>query len=157
MSRNICITAADGHTGHLIAELLLTDQNFKKMFNSVTALTLHPESSRAKELEKLGAKIVPHKPGKVDEMANTLKQTGADAICLIPPAHKDKYEITLELIQATSKASVPNVCFISSAGADLAERDKQPKLRQFVDLESVFLSTKGDAATAAGHSPVVIR
>jgi nucleoside-diphosphate-sugar epimerase len=157
MSRNICVTAVDGHTGHLIAELLLTDENFKKGIGSVTGLTLHPRANHCKELEKLGVKIVTHHPGKLKEMVSTLEQTGADTMCLIPPAHKDKYDITLELIEATKAANVPNVCFISSAGADLAERDRQPKLRQFIDLESAFLSAKGDASTSTGHSPVVIR
>jgi nucleoside-diphosphate-sugar epimerase len=42
-------------------------------------------------------------------------------ICLISPAHKDKFDITLELIEAAKKANVPNVCFLSSAGCDLAD------------------------------------
>ncbi|EFR05188.1 hypothetical protein MGYG_08202 [Nannizzia gypsea CBS 118893] len=157
MARKICITAADGHTGHLITELLLTDPNFKKQFDSVVALTLHPHAERCKELQKLGAQIVSHKPGRLREMVNTLQQTEADTLCLIPPAHKDKFDITVELINAAKKANVPNVCFISSAGADLAERDKQPRLREFIDLECLFLSSKGDPSTSTGHSPVVIR
>lgn len=157
MSRNICITAVDGHTGHLIAELLVTDENFKKGFDSVTGLALHPTIARCKELEKLGVKIVPHKPGKLREMVETLKSTGADTMCLIPPAHKDKYDITVELIEAAKKANVSNVCFISSAGADMAERNKQPRLREFIDLECLVMASKGDPETATGHSPVVIR
>ena len=91
------------------------------------------------------------------EMVKTLQQSGADAMCLIPPAHKEKYDITVELIEAAKKANVPNVCFISSAGADLAERDKQPRLREFIDLECLMLAAKGDPSTSTGHSPVVIR
>jgi uncharacterized protein YbjT (DUF2867 family) len=90
-------------------------------------------------------------------MVNTLKKAGCDTICLIPPAHKEKYDITVELISAAKKADVPNVLFISSAGCDLAERDKQPHLRQFIDLESLALSAKGDGSTSLGHSPCVIR
>ncbi|KLJ10894.1 hypothetical protein EMPG_09831 [Blastomyces silverae] len=157
MSRNICVTAVDGHTGHLITELLLTDANFKKQFDSVCGLSLHPDASRCKELERLGAKIIPHMPGNAQKLAKTLEETGADTICLIPPAHKDKYNITCELIEATKMANVPNACFISSVGADLAERDKQPRLRQFIDLECLFMSCKGDPSTSTGHSPVVIR
>jgi hypothetical protein len=52
------------------------------------------------------------------------------------PAHKEKFDVTVELINATRKANIPNVLFISSADADLAERDKQPHLREFIDLES---------------------
>ncbi|KAL1953565.1 hypothetical protein VTO42DRAFT_2592 [Malbranchea cinnamomea] len=157
MPRNICITAVDGHTGHLIAELLATDENFKKMYDSVCGLALHPAIARCKELEKMGVKIVPHKPGKEREMVETLTQTGADTLCLIPPAHKEKFDITAELISAAKKANVPNICFLSSAGADLAERDKQPRLREFIDLECMVLESKGDASTSTGHSPVVIR
>src|SRR5437762_12023054 len=157
MSRNICITAVEGHTGHLIAELLLTDENFRKQFDSLAGLSLHPSTSSCKELEKLGAKIIPHKPGRVREMVKTLQRTGADTMCLIPPAHVEKFDITAELIEAAKKANIPNVCFISSAGADLAERDKQPRLREFIDLECLFMSSKGDLSTATGHSPVIIR
>lgn len=155
--RNICITAADGQTGFTIAELLLTNGDFSNKLDSVTALCLHPTSANAKELTKLGAKVVPHKPGKEREMAKTLHETGCDVICLIPPAHKEKFDITVELIQAAKRANVPNVCFISSAGCDLAERDKQPRLREFIDLESMVMSAKGDSSTQTGHSPVIIR
>ncbi|KAK2813643.1 hypothetical protein FQN50_000041 [Emmonsiellopsis sp. PD_5] len=157
MPRNICITAVDGNTGHLIAELLLTDPNFKKQCDSVAGLALHPDSDRCKELEKLGVKIIPHKPGQLKEMVKTLQEMGTDTMCLIPPAHQDKFDITVELIEAAKSANVQNVCFLSSAGADLAERDKQPKLREFIDLECRFLSSKGDPSTSTGHSPVVIR
>jgi hypothetical protein len=54
MSRNICITAADGHTGFLIAELILTNNDFKSKVDSVAVLSLHPTSSRAKELAAMG-------------------------------------------------------------------------------------------------------
>ena len=90
-------------------------------------------------------------------MVRTLQESGADTVCLIPPAHKEKFDITVELINATKKANVPNVLFISSAGADLAERDKQPRLREFIDLESLVLAAKGDKSTSTGHSPCVIR
>jgi len=105
----------------------------------------------------MGAKIIPYKPGRERETVRTFEQSGCDTVCLIPPAHKDKYDITTELITATKKAGVPNVLFISSAGCDLAERDKQPHLRSLIDLEALFLSAKGDKNTPTGHSPCVIR
>ncbi|PYH43064.1 NAD(P)-binding protein [Aspergillus saccharolyticus JOP 1030-1] len=157
MSRKLCITAVDGHTGFLIAELIMTDDNFKNAIGSVIGLTLHPEAPSCKELSNLGVKIVPHKPGRLREMTKTLQETGADAMCLIPPPHPDKFDITSELIEATKQAGVANVCMISSAGCDLAERDKQPRLREFIDLEVLFLAAKGDPNTSTGHSPVVIR
>ena len=86
--RNICITAADGQTGHLIAELLLTDDHFKKHFDSVTCLALDP--SKCKDLEKFGAHVVAHEPGRVSKMANVLKEMGVDGIMVIPPTHTEK-------------------------------------------------------------------
>ncbi|KAK4188310.1 hypothetical protein QBC35DRAFT_496789 [Podospora australis] len=155
--RNICITAVDGQTGFLIAELLLKEPKFKNKITSLTGLSLNPESEKAKELESLGAVIVPHNPGREREMVASLKKTGCDTICLIPPAHKDKFDICAELTSAAKKAGVQNVLLISSAGCDYAEREKQPRLREFIDLEAMVLSAKGDPSVPLGHSPCVIR
>ncbi len=157
MSRNVCISAVDGQTGFLIAELLLTDQKFSSKVDSVCGLTLHPTSAKCKELQKLGVTIIPHKPGKVKETATTLKESGADALCIIPPTHKDKFDITMELVAAGKKARVPNTCLISSAGADMADAKKQPRLREFIDIEQLVMEAKGDAQTPTGTSPVVVR
>ncbi|KAL1844875.1 hypothetical protein VTK73DRAFT_1631 [Phialemonium thermophilum] len=157
MSRNVCITAVDGQTGFLIAELLLKEGKFAKQVDSVTGLALDPKNPRLKELESLGAKIVAHVPGRERVVAQALKDTGCDTICLIPPAHPDKYDITYELVSATKRAGVPNCLLISSAGCDYAERDRQPRLREFIDLEALVLSAKGDPDTPLGHSPCVIR
>lgn len=157
MPRKLCITAVDGQTGYLIAELLLTDAKFAKEVNSIVGLSLDPQSSKCKSLSKLGADIIHHVPGTEKKMVDTLKKSGADSICIIPPTHTDKYQITLELIAATKKAGVQNVCLLSSAGAELANPKTQPRLREFIDIENLVLSTKGDPSTATGHSPVVIR
>ena len=157
MSRNVCITAVDGHTGFAIAELLLANKDFNGEIDSVTGLTLHPDSDSAKELAEMGATIVPHKPGRVKDMVKTLQDSSADTLCLIPPADQNKFDLTAELIEAAKKANISNVCFISSVGCDLAERDRQPRLREFIDLESRVLACKGDPSTPLGHSPVVIR
>lgn len=157
MVRNVAITAIDGNTGFAIAELLLTDETFSSKLSSVIGLSLSPKSTRAREIEKLGAKVIPHKHGREREMVKLLKDSGADTICLIPPAHSEKYDITAELITAAGKANVPNVLFLSSVGADLAERNRQPHLREFVDLESLVLAQKGESTTSTGHSPCIIR
>ncbi|KAL4812464.1 hypothetical protein BDW67DRAFT_178699 [Aspergillus spinulosporus] len=130
MSRSIAIMAVDGHTGFLMAELL-TDDIFRKI---------------GSELSSLGVKIVPHKPGDLKTMVSSLQELKADVMCLIPPPHKKKYGITVELIEETN-----------SAGCDVAERDKQLNLPQFIDLEVLFMASKGDASISTGHSPVVIR
>ncbi|PMD25982.1 NAD(P)-binding protein [Hyaloscypha hepaticicola] len=157
MSRNVCISAVDGQTGYLIAELLTTDQKFSSKVNSVCGLSLHPTSAKCKELQKLGVIIIPHKHGKVKGMAATLKESGADALCIIPPAHKDKVDITMELVAAGKRAGVPNVCLVSSAGADMADAKKQPNLREFIEIEQLVMEAKGDAKTPTGTSPVVVR
>lgn len=157
MSRNVCITAVEGNTGYLIAELLLTDENFSVQVNSVIGLTMNPDAERCKDLANLGVSIVPHIPGRKANLVSTLQDSNADTICLIPPAHGDKIDITEEMIEAAKEANVPNAVFLSAAGCDMAERDKQPRLREFIDLEAHFMQSKGDPSTAAGQSPVVIR
>lgn len=157
MTRDICITAVDGHTGFSIAEYILKNETFKKKVGTITGVALKPHSPRAKELAKLGVNIVPHKTGRVKDIVGMLESSGADAVCLIPPAHEDKVGITTEMIEATKRANIPNVCFISSAGADLADKEHQPRLREFIELETLVMSAKGDPETSTGHSPVVIR
>ncbi len=157
MSRKVCITAVDGQTGFLIAELLLTNDTFSSKVDAVIGLSLHPNDGKCKELAKLGAKILPHHPGKEREMVKALKDTGADAICVVPPAHPNKMDIASELLEATKKAHIPNVCFLSSAGCDFADPKKQPRLHEFLELEQMVLASKGDPKTSTGHSPVVIR
>jgi hypothetical protein len=157
MPRKICITAVDGHTGFAIAELILKHKFFSGKFEAVVGLALHPKSEKAHELQGLGAQIVPHKPGRVRDMADTLKSTGCDTLCLVPPAHQDKYDICAELVESAKKAGVTNVCLISSAGCDYASAEKQPRLREFIDLEALVLQCKGDSSTPTGGSPCVIR
>lgn len=157
MTRNICITSIEGQTGFLIAELLLTDEKFKSQLDSVTGLTLDPSSPKAKELETLGATVVAHKPGRERDVVAALKKTGCDTICLVPPARRDKFDIAAELTTAAKKAGVQNVLLISAAGCDYAERDRQPRLREFVDLEALVLAEKGNPESPLGHSPCVIR
>ena len=50
-----------------------------------------------------------------------------------------------------------NVLFLSSAGCDLADEKKQPRLREFIELKTLVMFTKDDPSIATGHSPVVIR
>jgi len=155
--RKICITAVDGQTGYFIAELLLASPVPWEKIDSLTGLSLYPNSARCQRLIKLGANIVTHKPGKAREMVKTLKETGCETLCLIPPAHKDKFDITVELIEAAKKANIPRICFLSSAGCDLADPKKQPRLREFVELEARVLVAKGHPNAALGVSSVVIR
>ncbi|GJN66189.1 hypothetical protein PLICBS_000205 [Purpureocillium lilacinum] len=157
MSRKVCITAVDGHTGFAIAELILQHKEFSRKVDSVAGLAINPKSEHAQELKSLGAIIVQHKPGRVRDMSITLEEMGCDTICLVPPAHHDKFDICVELVEAAKRAAIPNVLLISSAGCDYADTTKQPRLREFIDLESLVLQSKGDASTPTGGSPCVIR
>ena len=155
--RNVCITAVDGHTGFAIAELILQHEDFSSKVDSIAGLAIDPKSEHAQELKKLGAVIVPHKPGRVRDMSNTLQELGCDTICLVPPAHHDKFDICVELVEAAKRAGVSNVLLISSAGCDYADAKKQPRLREFIDLEALVLETKGDPNVPTGGSPCIIR
>ncbi|KAF1738860.1 NAD(P)H azoreductase [Beauveria bassiana] len=157
MTRKICVTAVDGQTGFAIAELLLQHRDFSRKADAVVGLALDAKSDKAQELEAAGAQVVQHKPGRVREMVKVLRSTGCDTICLVPPAHHDKYDICVELVEAAKKAEIANVLLISSAGCDYATAEKQPRLREFIDLETLVLQSKGDASTPTGGSPCVIR
>ncbi|KFA45616.1 hypothetical protein S40293_08625 [Stachybotrys chartarum IBT 40293] len=157
MTRKICITSVGGHTGFAITELILQRREFSRKVDAVVGLTLDPDSERVQVLKGLGVAIVPHLPGRVRDMVKTLRDTGCDTICLVPPAHKDKYDISVELVEAAKKAKVPNVCLISSVGCDYAEKKRQPRLREFIELETLVLRAKGDPSTPTGTSPCVIR
>ncbi|GAO17248.1 hypothetical protein UVI_02060940 [Ustilaginoidea virens] len=157
MARKVCITAVDGNTGFAIAELILDHRDFSRKIDSVIGLAMDPNAQRAQELKEMGAVIVHHKPGRVKDMAITLRDSGADTICIVPPAHHQKYDICVELVEATKKAGVSNVCLVSSAGCDYADVKKQHRLREFIDLETLVLQTKGDPSTPTGGSPCVIR
>lgn len=157
MSRNLAITAADGQTGHLIAELILTNEDFSNKINSLTATSLYPESERVKELEKKGANIVGITAGDKVGIVKAFRDANIDTICLIPPASPKKHELTVEMLEAAKEAGVQNVLFLSAAGCDMADEEKQPHLREFIHLESLVLECKGDVEVKTGHSPAVLR
>ena len=39
----------------------------------------------------------------------------------------------------------------------MADAKKQPRLREFIDIEQLVMEAKGDAKTPTGTSPVVVR
>lgn len=88
MSRNACISAVEGNTSYLIAELLPTDENFSNPVNGLTGLTMNPNAERCKDLANLGVTIVPHVPGRLKNLVTNLTEANANTVSLIPPAHK---------------------------------------------------------------------
>jgi nucleoside-diphosphate-sugar epimerase len=72
---------------------------------------------------------------------------------------QDKIEITKTLLEAAKKAkTVQNLVFLSSAECDYAEEGKQPRLREFIELERLAMAAKSDPSSEqTGHSPCIIR
>ncbi|OCH86365.1 hypothetical protein OBBRIDRAFT_838210 [Obba rivulosa] len=155
VSSNICITAADGQTGHLIAELLLAENRFRSRVSSLTCLTMRPE--RCTHLAELGGHVVPHTLGDVDGLVSVLKAAAADTIILIPPAHDSKAKISQELIRAAREVKVPNGVLLSMSAAGFAEKETQPRLREFIQIEAEFMNSHGFPDVPGGHYPCIIR
>ncbi|KAL5359894.1 hypothetical protein BJX96DRAFT_174783 [Aspergillus floccosus] len=155
MSRQLWIASVNDYSGFLIAELISTDPSFaqKNRFHHGPVAPSRAESCKA--LTKVGEKIVPHKPGRLKDVFQTL---GAlERMRYV--AHQVNSDIPVKLIEAAKKAVISNVCWVSSAGCDLAERDKQPLLREFIDLldfyaENLFLYSK--QAQEKGSLPLPI-
>lgn len=158
MSRNLAITAADGLIGHLIASLILTNEDFAGKLSSLTYTSLCPDSKRAKDVQSKGANLIATSPGDKEGIVTAFRNANIDTLCLIPPASADRRELTLEMLAAAKEAGVRNVLFVSAAGCDMADEQTQPRLREFVHLESSVLECKGDPEVNTGHySPAVLR
>ncbi|GAA5992201.1 hypothetical protein JCM10908_001816 [Rhodotorula pacifica] len=153
--RVIAVTAAEGYTGSALLELLASDQ-FRGSYSKLMGLTFgEPKDDVKTILEESGIETM-----MVDEIdEKMIKDLGVDTLCLIPPANKDKMALVKQILTLGKKAkSVQNVVFVSSAGADYAERDKQPRLREFIDLEVLAMQPKSDPSTGdTGHSPCIVR
>lgn len=155
-SRKILVTAGEGQTGHLLIELLVTDDAHRNKFKSLTALVFSEQAKAALD-EFEDVEVIVYDPGDPESLVEAMKSV--DTCMLIPPARKDKAKITRTLLQAAQKAkTVTNLVFLSSAGCDFAEHSKQPRLREFIELEALALQPKQDPSSGdTGHSPCVIR
>ena len=204
--RVIAVTAVDGHTGSSLVELLLSDPAFEGRFAKVVGLSFGEPGPDAKDvLDEYGVETMP--ADALDDAK--LKDLGVDTLCLIPPARKvrpsrrpvaaasrrptltlrpsrrrpqDKLDLVKQVLEVGKKAkNVQNLVFVSSAGCDYAERDKQPHLREFIDLEVralalprlaalgalglthgrlqvLAMAPKSDPSTEdTGHSPCIVR
>lgn len=118
---------------------------------------MNPDHEHCKELESMGAVLVPMVRDDVEGLTKVMKESGADTIMVIPPAVDDKVEVTKQMIEAAKAAGIPNSVLLSSAGCDMADPEKQPRLREFITLETMVMEAKGDTDTPLGHSPCIIR
>ncbi|BGP02879.1 hypothetical protein NBRC10513v2_006604 [Rhodotorula toruloides] len=154
--RVLAITAVDGFTGSAVLELLMSDNSYKGKISKIIGLTFgEPKEDTKAVLDEYGVETA-----LVDEMdEDKLKELGVDTLCLIPPARKDKAKLVKQILELGKKSkSVKNLVFLSSAGCDYAERDKQPHLREFIHLEVLAMAPKSDESTGeTGHSPCIVR
>ncbi|KAI8588981.1 hypothetical protein BDZ88DRAFT_167447 [Geranomyces variabilis] len=171
MPHNIAITSADGQTGHLVSELLLSPDFASKLGGPLTCLSYNPE--KTKDLEEAGAVVVPMPTAAADSktksattaaakkahasLVTSLKDAKVDAIMIIPPAREAKVELTKQLVEAAKEAGVQNVLLLSAAGCDFADPKEQPILRSFIEIERMVMECKGDADVPLGHSPCILR
>ncbi|KAI0684966.1 NAD-P-binding protein [Cerioporus squamosus] len=155
-TRRILVTAGEGQTGRLIIDLLATDDDYTSKYDELTALVFSEEAKSILEEYEV-VKVIVYDPNDEEMLVKSMELV--DTCLLIPPARKDKAKITRQLLEAAKKAkTVQNLVLLSSAGADYAERDKQPRLREFIDLEVLAMQPKGDESTGdTGHSPCIIR
>ncbi|KAI5800477.1 hypothetical protein FPQ18DRAFT_252693 [Pyronema domesticum] len=159
MPKNIIITCAEGQTGHLIAEQILTNDQFSQDV-SVHLFSCNPEHPHVQELAKMGdhVNVVECTPGDPKKLEQQFKDSGADGIVLIPPSVDNKLECVEEMAMATKGAGIQSVVLISAAGCDVAEKDKQPRVREFIEIEHMMMKMKGEPETGdAGHSQAIIR
>ncbi|KAJ7844704.1 NAD(P)-binding protein [Mycena leptocephala] len=154
--RKILITAAEGQTGRCLIELLTTDENYAGKYSALSALVFSEDAKAALE-EFEGVKVLVFDPKKEKVLVQAMENV--DTCMLIPPARKDKAKITRSLLEAAKKAkTVTNLVFLSSAGCDYAEKDKQPRLREFIALETLAMAAKSDTSSEqTGHSPCIVR
>jgi uncharacterized protein YbjT (DUF2867 family) len=136
MSRSICIVAPEGRTGHSITKLLFSNQ-FRPKFKKLFCVTLHPD--KCKDLEEMGAEIITHTHAEPTGFAQSLRNSGADTIFIIPPASTRKLGPERDVFTAVKAAGIKNVVLLSAAGADLAVEKNQPRLRQFATIESEMM------------------
>jgi uncharacterized protein YbjT (DUF2867 family) len=155
-TRNILVTAGEGQTGRLLIDLLVTDETYRSKYQSLTALVFSEEAAEIlSEYDEV--QVLVYDPSDKETLLESMK--AIDTCMLIPPARKDKARITRTLLEMAQAAqTVTNLVFLSSAGCDFAEHSKQPRLREFIELEALALQPKSDPKTGdTGHSSCVIR
>ncbi|KAJ7477917.1 hypothetical protein B0H11DRAFT_2028734 [Mycena galericulata] len=155
--RNILITAAEGQTGRCLIELLTTDEDYIDKYSALSALVFSEDAKTALQAEFEGVEVLVFDPKNEELLVQAMEKV--DTCMLIPPARKDKAKITRALLETAKKAkTVTNLVFLSSAGCDYAEKDTQPRLREFIALETLAMAAKSDTSAAqTGHSPCIVR
>ncbi|GAA5968448.1 hypothetical protein JCM11641_007641 [Rhodosporidiobolus odoratus] len=155
--RVIAVLSAEGYTGCAVIEELFSDGSYRNKFDKLLGITfgeaVSPDNKQILEDYSVETMSI----DEVDE--EKIKSLRIDTALIIPPARKDKLDQVKQFLELAKKAkSVQNVVLLSSAGADYADREKQPHLREFIDLEVLAMQPKSDPSTEdTGHSPCVVR
>ncbi|GJE91575.1 NAD(P)-binding protein [Phanerochaete sordida] len=155
-ARKIMVTAAEGLTGRYLIDLLMTEPH-RSRYLTLTALCFSIEAA-AGFADYPGLNVVVYDPTDRRALRGYM-EAWADTCMLIPPARKDKAEITRTLIDAAKAArNVHNLVFLSAAGCDYAEYNRQPRLREFIDLEAAVMAAHPEGPPASSsHSTCIVR
>ncbi|KAI0365819.1 hypothetical protein BV20DRAFT_704975 [Pilatotrama ljubarskyi] len=145
------MTAGEGQTGRLIIDLLATDDDYVNEYEGLTVLVFSVQVKSALE-EYDAVKTVVYDPNDEEMLVKAMPMV--DTYLVIPPARKvTKLRSPALSLRQRRKRRLSRTSSCSQAwGADYAERDKQPRLREFIDLEALAMQPKGDPSTGdAGH------
>jgi len=106
MTPKILITSGEGFTGYYCVRELSKEN-----------VELHVSATNVKEVKDLEEmKVKVHKVNVQDKSSIENAMKGMDSCLLIPPATKDKVEISKRFIDAAKSAGVKNAVMISSLG-----------------------------------------
>ncbi|CAG8486994.1 1518_t:CDS:2 [Ambispora leptoticha] len=135
MAPKIIVTAVDGWTGYEIVKHITTPDLVNK-FGEIYATSEGPETIAdvAELKQKKEVTFLEIDSSKnLSKMEEVFKK--AEIAVLIPPAKTDKLQRSKNLIEACKTAGLKKVVLISMAAADVADKQKQPHIAEFQQIE----------------------
>ncbi|OJD11434.1 hypothetical protein AJ78_07799 [Emergomyces pasteurianus Ep9510] len=123
-----------------IVKLLFTDERISHSLAQCPDFRFILMPAHAKP-GKVGCQIIPHLLAKGKGIAKIFEQTGANSIRLIPQASPQGYQN----YQNSQRAKRVLISALSEQ-TDLVKKYKQKKLREFMDMECLHMSRKGEPA-----------
>lgn len=151
-SRKIMVTAAETLAGRYLIDLLMTEPH-RSRYLTLTAMCFSIEAA-ATFANYEGLNVVVYDENNKRALRGYM-ETWADTCMLIPPARADRAAVTRTLIDAARAAQhVRSLVLLSAAGCEYAEYNRQPRLRELVELEAAACAP---VAAAPGFSACVVR
>jgi len=129
----------------------MTHGSYKDKIEAICAVAIEPKA--CSDLGKF-AQITSANFNDPKSIAEHMEK--CNIVFLIPPACNEKKKMTSNMIEPTKLAHVKNVVFLSTAGIDMADPQKHPRLREFVELESHLLACACEPKQCP-HRYVIIR